>query len=284
MLNAEWSLVFFTTISQLAVGIMIAVLLFVFAKKQSGYAKLNQTTLYFAGGFMLVALVLSFLHLNNPVNAVYALNNLKTSWLSREILFVSLFLFCLVVVNLILYFKRPARKYYRSFILVTTIVGVIMVYAMSKLYIIPTVPVWNSISTMIEFYSTALLIGSAFVLGLSYHYKVKSRNETHPGNNARKLSLLALAAIVIIIISELFLDHTVAEGSVAFEPQPFGTFFIVTRWVTLLLGAISLFYVMVKENRLINIKLAFYLPFVFFFISELIARTAFYASFYRIGL
>jgi len=284
MLNTEWSLVFFTTISQLAVGIMIAVLPFVFAKKLNEYAKLNQTTLYFAAGLMLIALILSFLHLNNPVNAVYALSNLETSWLSREIFFVSLFLFCLVLVNLILYFKNPDVNYYRVFILITTIVGVIMVYSMSKLYIIPTVPPWNSVSTIIEFYSTALLIGSAFVLGLSFHFGMRIKNENHPGNKTKILSLITLIAIAIIVINELFLGHTAAEGNVAFEPQPPDTFFMLTRWLTLLLGAISLLYVIVKKGRLTNMKLVYYLPFAFFLISELIARAAFYASFYRIGL
>jgi len=284
MLNTEWSLVFFTTISQLAVGIMIAVLPFVFAKKLNQYAKLNQTTLYCAAGLMLIALILSFLHLNNPVNAIYALSNLETSWLSREIFFVSLFLFSLVLVNLILYFKNPDVNYYRAFILITTIVGVIMVYSMSKLYVIPTVPPWNSVSTIIEFYSTALLIGSAFVLGLSFHYGMRVKNEIHPGNKNNIISLITLIAIAMIIINELFLGHTATEGNVAFEPQPLDTSIMVTRWLTLLLGAISLLYVIVKKGRLTNMRLAFYLPFAFFLISELIARAAFYASFYRIGL
>lgn len=284
MLNTEWSLVFFTTISQLAVGIMIAVLPFVFTKKLKGYAKLNQTNLYFAAGLMLIALILSFLHLNNPVNAVYALSNLETSWLSREIFFVSLFLFLLVLVNLILYFKTPEVKYYRAFILITTIVGVIMVYAMSKLYIIPTVPPWNSISTMIEFYATALLIGSAFVLGFSYKHASKTENNVRPGNKAKILAFISLVAIAIIVISELFLDHTIAEGNIAFEPETFNTSFLLTRWITLLLGAISLLYIIYRKGGLTNMKLALYLPFAFFLISELIARAAFYASFYRIGL
>jgi len=284
MINTEWSLVFFTTISQLAVGIMIAVLLFVFAKKQNSYAKLSQTTLYFAAGLMFVALILSFLHLNNPVNAVYALSNLETSWLSREIFFVSLFLFCLVLVNLILYFKNPDIKYYRAFILVTTIVGIIMVYTMSKLYIIPTVPAWNSVSTIIGFYSTALLVGAAFVLGLSYHYPIKKKNMIRPGNKTRILAFITLMAIAIIVINALFLNPPVPEGNIAFEPQPLDTSFILTRWLTILLGAVSLLYIVFRKGGVTNIKLALYLPFAFFLISELIARAVFYASFYRIGL
>jgi anaerobic dimethyl sulfoxide reductase subunit C (anchor subunit) len=283
MFHTEWSLVFFTTISQLAVGIMLALLLFVFAKKQNNYHKLNHSALAFAAGLMLIALVLSFLHLNNPINSVYALSNLKTSWLSREILFVSVFLFCLVVVNLILYFKNPGIKYYRIFIGVTTLMGLILVYTMSKLYIIPTVPPWNSVSTMIEFYSTALLIGSAFILGLSIQYG-KNKGKVHIGKKTRVLSSIVLIAILIIFINELLFSTTVAEGNVAFKPQPLNKTFMLTRWITLVLGAASIIYIIYRKDRLTKMNLAFFLPFVFFLISELIARAAFYASYYRIGL
>src|SRR6056297_225195 len=131
----EWSLVFFTTISQIAAGIMIAILPFVFAKTQKAYPKLIQTAFYSAAGLMFIALILSFLHLNNPLHSVYALSNLGTSWLSREILFVSLFLFCLVFISLIPFVKKPKTGYYKTFILITTLVGIVLIYSMAMLYI-----------------------------------------------------------------------------------------------------------------------------------------------------
>jgi anaerobic dimethyl sulfoxide reductase subunit C (anchor subunit) len=282
MLHTEWSLVFFTTISQLAAGIMIAVLPFVFAKNQKGYALLNHTALYFAAGLMLVALILSFFHLNNPVNAIYALKNLESSWLSREILFVSLFLFCLVLVILIRFFKNPEIKYYRTFILVTTIMGIILIYTMARLYMIPTVPAWTSVSTMIAFYSTALLIGSAFMLGLTYHQWIKKK--IRPGNKTNVLVSITLITMAVILINVLFFNQDVTEENVAFEPQPINESFMFIRWLTMLLGALSVFYITYKKDRLRSLSLVFYLPFALFLISELLARAAFYASFYRIGL
>src|SRR6056297_79977 len=284
MHSSEWSLVFFTTISQLAAGMIIAVLPFVFSKKHKEYAKMNQTALYSATGLMLIALVLSFLHLNNPVNSVYALSNLKTSWLSREILFVSLFLFFLVIANFIIYFKNPQVKYYKTLILVTASVGVVLVYTMSKLYIIPTVPPWNSISTMIEFYSTALLIGSAFVLGLSIQYETKNKEKIQLSTKAKTLAFMAIITILIIVVNELFLIHNVAEGNVAFKPLPLNGSFMLTRWLTILLGAVALIYIYFKKNSSKKMSLAYYLPFTLFLISELIARVDFYTSFYNIGL
>ena len=287
MLHTEWSLVFFTTIAQWATGIMIAVLPFVFAKNSNGCTKLNRTALYFAAGLMVVALALSFLHLNNPLHSVYALSNLETSWLSREILFVSLFLFALVLVNFILYFKKPAVKYYRAFIPGTAIVGVIMVYTMSKLYMIPTVPPWNSPSTLVEFYSTALLIGSAFVLGLSlhpFHKAAKTTQKVGQGSKTNVLVFITFLAVGFLLINVLFLNHPTTEANVGFESEPVHPSFLVIRWGTILLGSVSVIFIIYKKHRLKNMSLVFYLPFVFFLISELIARAAFYASFYRIGV
>jgi anaerobic dimethyl sulfoxide reductase subunit C (anchor subunit) len=233
---------------------------------------------------MMVALILSFFHLNNPINAVNALNNLKTSWLSREILFVSLFLFCLVLLNGILYFKNPGIQSYRTYILVTTLMGIILVYTMSRLYMIPTVPAWSGVSTLIEFYSTALLIGSAFVLGIDLYQGTKSRGEQGPGNKTRILASISLVAVALIFVNGLFFSQNVAEGNIAFKPDPLHPSLGLIRWITIGLGTASIIYILYKKDRTTRQSLAFYLPFAFFLISELVARAAFYASFYNIGL
>ena len=284
MLHTEWSLVFFTTISQFAAGIMIAVLPFVFAKNRNSHSRLKNTAFYVAAALMMVALVLSFFHLNNPINAVNALNNLKSSWLSREILFVSLFLFCLVLLNGILYFKNPGIQSYRTYILVTTLMGIVLVYTMARLYMIPTVPAWSGVSTLIEFYATALLIGSAFVLGLYHHQGMKTKKKNGPGNKTRVLASITLLAVVLIFINGLFFSQDVVEGNIAFKPEPLHPFFAFIRWITIGLGAASILYILYKKERITNMRLAFYLPFAFFLISELAERAAFYASFYNIGL
>lgn len=280
----EWSLVFFTTISQIAVGIMIAVLPFAFSKNSKVNTKLKQTALYSAAGLMFIALVLSFLHLNNPLHSVYALSNLGTSWLSREILFVSLFLFCLVLVSLIPFVKKPKPLYYRTFILITTIVGLILIYSMAMLYIIPTVPAWNSLSTMIAFYATALLLGSAFVLGLAFQFGTNGGKHSRPFQKNRILVFLIQLAVAIILINTFFFGPALPEGNVGFEPEPLGATVGIARWTSMLIGAGILVYLNYKKDSLKHGGMLYYLPFVFFLISELIARSAFYASFYNIGL
>jgi len=283
MLNSEWSLVLFTLFSQTAAGIMIAVLPFLFLNKNIRTGLIAKA-LYFATGLMAAALVLSFFHLNNPANALYALSNLKTSWLSREIFMVSLFLFVLVMLNFIFHFRKPTSKFYRAFVLAAAAIGAGMIYAMSKLYIIPTVPPWNSASTLIEFYSSALLLGSAFVLTLFFHYEIKTGNSMRSDSRVKALLGLTVVVIIIIIANIFFIKpDTIAENA-AFKPKAFDEYLILFRWFSLFFGAVLFSFMVYPKNRLKKMPFVIYLPFVFFLISEIIARAAFYAVFYRTGL
>jgi len=283
MHSTEWSLVFFTTISQLATGIMIAILPFVFSGNQKAYAKLNQSALYFSTALMLMALVLSFLHLNNPLHSIYALSNLGTSWLSMEIFFVSLFLFGLVFISILPLVKTPKPKHYRIFIIGTTVVGIIMVYSMSMLYMIPTVPIWNSICTPISFFATALLLGSAFVFSLSLQQELKTR-ESLSGNQVKIPPSITFIAIAIIAANTVLFNPSIPEGNIAFEPQVANTTLLMLRWLTMLLAVLSLLLIIYKKEKLKQVNVIYYQPFIFFLISELIARAAFYESFYNIGM
>lgn len=283
MLNNEWSLVLFTLFSQTAAGIMIAVLPFLFLNKNIRTGLIGKS-LYFATGLMAAALVLSFFHLNNPANALYALSNLKTSWLSREIFMVSLFLFVLVMLNFIFHFRKPTPKFYRAFVLAAAAIGAGLVYAMSKLYIIPTVPPWNSASTLIEFYSSALLLGSAFVLTLFFHYEIKAGNNTRSDSKIKALIGLTVVVILMILVNAFFIKPDIIAETAAFEPKPFDEYLMLLRWFSLFFGAVLFSFMVYPKNRLKKMRFIIYLPFVFFLISEIIARAAFYAAFYRIGL
>ncbi|MFW9273472.1 DmsC/YnfH family molybdoenzyme membrane anchor subunit, partial [Glaesserella parasuis] len=49
---------------------------------------------------------------------------------------------------------------------VVAISGLIFIGAMAKLYLIPTVPTWNSVYTPVLFFLTVILAGSALAVGL----------------------------------------------------------------------------------------------------------------------
>ena len=91
----EGSLVAFTLLTQAAAGTCAFLLAFEWRAERAGAGASVESAALPILSFALVAALLglaaSFLHLGNPRNAVRALGNLGSSWLSREILLAALF-------------------------------------------------------------------------------------------------------------------------------------------------------------------------------------------------
>ena len=95
MNTTELALVIFTIFAQMSVGAFLVLGgVHFFATRYAGIEeadKLSTYALLAIGPIMVAGLIVSFLHLGNPINAPRAIMNLGTSWLSREILFGVLF-------------------------------------------------------------------------------------------------------------------------------------------------------------------------------------------------
>jgi anaerobic dimethyl sulfoxide reductase subunit C (anchor subunit) len=162
----EWQLVFFTILTQMAVG----------AFTLWGLAALWITRPNsFSEGpypFLLMAMVLILLvsgtisaglHLGRPLHAFFAISNLKHSWLSREALLGSSF----GLVVLILIVRRWLELSFSILdillILAGIILGLCLVYSISRLYMLRTVPAWNNLGTPAAFFTTTFLLGTIAV-------------------------------------------------------------------------------------------------------------------------
>ncbi len=87
-LVSEWSLLVFTFVEALLVGVMFARLPFLAAVDSPGRVLVPLPAVVAAG---LIVLLLSALHLGRPGRAWRAIINVRGSWLSREVVFYSLF-------------------------------------------------------------------------------------------------------------------------------------------------------------------------------------------------
>src|SRR5512140_1401715 len=91
----EWALIAFTILAQMSVGSFLVLgVVHYFASHKSGMENADQLSdraLIAIGPVMVLALIVSLVHLGNPLNAYRAVTNLATSWLSREIFFGVLF-------------------------------------------------------------------------------------------------------------------------------------------------------------------------------------------------
>jgi DMSO reductase anchor subunit len=154
----NWSLVCFTLLIQSAIGLVwVSVIGHWF-----GGGKLAD----FSIRSMIVALALiglglsaALAHLAKPRLAPHALRNLTASWLSREILLVQAFGGVVV-----LFIFLSLLDVSSGLVIPETaacLLGGAALIAMIRVYLIKTVPAWNSPATPLEFTGSAMLLGSA---------------------------------------------------------------------------------------------------------------------------
>ncbi|TVQ17266.1 MAG: hypothetical protein EA361_02640 [Bacteroidetes bacterium] len=290
MYSAEWSLIFFTLLSQFSAGLLMSVFVFrVFLSADSFINKEKLTLLCIATAFiaMLLALGLSFLHLNAPLSSVYAMSNLRESWLSREILMASLFALLLFLQVVASSFKLFSPRIQNILMALGVMAGLYFIYSMGRLYMIPTVPAWNNPGTMVAFYATAFLTGPAGFLLV--HEELSRKNDIlkKPSVNMIPLGGMIFAGMLMVAAAALFSNpETTALANIGFEAQPTSRFLMIGRWLLLVVG-VAVFmgsFVSIKkpESTLATPKL--YWGFGLLVVSEVIARFDFYNSYFRIGL
>jgi len=201
----DWPLIVFTVLVQTAVGSFIFLFgLLVINGRHLG--EFGSTWLFPwlfrpALGLLLLmgfCLLISLFHLGQPASAYLAVVNLKTSWLSREILAACLFFAGLLLLTVSIFFGWPLT----ILLLISCLdmlVGLALIFIMSKIYRLPAVPAWNSFRTPLSFYLTALLTGAGFspLTGLAIF-------EAWPDSRLQLTVILQLTLFISLIYLILF--------------------------------------------------------------------------------
>ncbi|MFO8020978.1 MAG: DmsC/YnfH family molybdoenzyme membrane anchor subunit [Perlabentimonas sp.] len=283
MSSSDWSLVFFTFIGQFSVGVALTLLMITFLKfkfNTNPWHKISKIALFVATVSIGVALLISFLHLSAPLSSIFALSNLKSSWLSREILMVSVYGATILATTAYWIWQKGNGKLFGIFLSISTIFGIMMVFTMGKLYMLPTVPAWNTPITLISFYVNTVILGTSFMLLIAeYHLK----NETPV-----KLEKVLLFLIIIACGIKL------ATNAISWGAQPNDSIGFYNKQVPSLLRALSWFWVLglgllirkifpQPHDKPVGIRI-YAIAFVFFVIAEFAARVIFYWSYFRVGV
>jgi anaerobic dimethyl sulfoxide reductase subunit C (anchor subunit) len=198
------SLVAFTLLSQMAVGAlwMLGVLRF-WVTRQAGLAAaeaLITAPLLVAGLLMLLALAASFFHLGSPGRAWRAVANVRSSWLSREILFALLFAGATIILGAMKWFDWGSAALRSAMGGLAALLGLLLLLSMAKAYRLRTVPAWDTWATPATFLMAALLLGglgAGAMLGLvpgARHEMVRAVQQW-----------IALGAIVLLCMELLVL-------------------------------------------------------------------------------
>jgi anaerobic dimethyl sulfoxide reductase subunit C (anchor subunit) len=306
MNTSEFALIVFTIAAQMSVGAFIVLGgVHFFAARSAGVQEadtLSDRALLAIGPVMVFGLIVSILHLGNPLNAPRAILNLGTSWLSREILFGLLFAAFGFLFALMQWRKLGSPGLRNIIALVAAVFGIGLVLSMAMVYYtLPSVPAWNNWATIVSFFATTILLGAlaisvAYVGSYAYlHARKGEESEQQRHILAVTLRWMALVALVMLgiqfIILPIYMGYLAsagptAERSAAILVDEHGWLFAL-RLILLFLGAgvFSLFiYRFARSAR--NVRLLSTLAFAAFALvlaGELIGRYLFYASYARIG-
>jgi anaerobic dimethyl sulfoxide reductase subunit B len=142
----ELPLVAFTLFIQLAAGMAVGSLLL---------PSIPMSVLLSIGLLLGIGGLISFLHLGRKRNAWRAILHINKSWLSREVLMASLFgLAWVTAVGVQWYWKASPGVWPMA------LLGLGLVYSMSRVYLLRAVAAWNSWRTPTSFFLSAVVLGA----------------------------------------------------------------------------------------------------------------------------
>lgn len=192
----EWPLVLFTVLGQCVVGAVIVMgLAWNCASNNSELQQKIVRSMFFIWVLMGVAFLASVMHLGSPLRAFNSLNRVGQSALSNEIASGSVFFAVGGFWWLIAVLKKMPAAIGRVWLAATMVLGLVFVWAMTRVYQIDTVPTWHNGYTTLSFFITIVLGGPLLgtlllrAVGYSFH-----------GTKLATLSVLALFVAIAVIV------------------------------------------------------------------------------------
>lgn len=218
----ELPLILFTTFIQMSIGCVLFTVIY-FLRQPNADIRLPMWLGLMTG---IIGGVASICHLGNPWHVLNTINNVVSSWMSREVIFVGAYI-GLVVLNVL--YHIFFQKFNRTLLSLTAFLGAATIFVMSNIYINSLFTLWTGIVTYSLFISTALLAGG--LLG----YAVL--------NNAHKqFGIFALIGFVLNVIVFIYLqNHLNDNATLAMTAKYVDNHFVtILNWAKLALLVVGL--------------------------------------------
>ena len=155
----HFSLVLMTVLTQLSIAGFVTTWLLSLA----GGSEALESAALVSLALGLASFVASPLHLGRPALAPLAIRNVRTSWLSREILGLSTFGVAASASAALLLAGSPWASMMGA---AASGTGLFAMYATSRIYLVPGRPSWNSPLTVADFFLTGTTLGPLLVATL----------------------------------------------------------------------------------------------------------------------
>ena len=305
----ELPLVIFTIIAQMSVGSFVVLgLIHLFGARAGRGAidKVSDPALYAIGPILVLGLLASMTHLGTPIRAINALRHLDSSWLSREILFGLLFAAVGGAFAFSQWFKWLTPRLRQVLAGLAALVGLALIWSMTMVYLLPTVPAWDSWATPVRFFATTFLLGSLAVgAALVVTADVRRRRGAAVDEVSERVIMSSLRGIAIgaitmlgveFVVLPLYLGKLATAGSAATTASSgvlVNTYggYAVAQLVLVFLGVALLGVFLSRLAKRFSsaayvqlIAIAPVAAFVLVSAGEIIGRMLFYASYARVGL
>ena len=303
---SELPLVIFTIIAQMSVGSFVVLgLIHLFGARtdRDVIDKVSDPALYAIGPILVLGLLASMTHLGTPIRAINALRHLDSSWLSREIFFGLLFAAIGGAFAFTQWFKWLTPRLRQALAGLAALVGLALIWSMTMVYMLPTVPAWDSWATPTRFFATTFLLGSLAVgAALVVTADVRRRRGAAADEVSERVIMSSLRGIAIgaiamlgveFVVLPLYLGKLATDGSAATTASA-GTLvttyggYAVVQLVLVFLGVALLGVFLSRLAKRFStarmLALAPVAAFVLVFAGEIIGRMLFYASYARVGL
>lgn len=276
----NWSLVCFTLLTQSAIGL---VWVRVIGRWFSGGTRAD----YFVWPMSIVliltglGLYAALVHLAKPRLAANALRNLAASWLSREVLLVQAF--AGAVALLILISLLDASSGLVILEAAACLLGGAALFAMTRVYLLKTVPVWNSSATLLEFAGSAMLLGGALGAVLAA-FEATDQPGWRPELIAAGIAILLGLILKLTAIPPALAAEQAARAQTWYEPTvaPLSTGRVLTVRIGLNLAGLIL--ILVTMSVYGPTWLWACLCLACLGTGEVVGRQRFYKAYRRLGL
>jgi len=152
------------------------------------------------------------------------------------------------------------------------LVGVVLLFVMSKVYMLRTVAAWNRLTTPLDFVIAALLLGLSAYISI----KVSILPAFIPSINPDVLILAITSVIAVGIRLTTILFISLQKSGSTPRKQP--------RWIIMQTMHLSGGLIFLITAVLLHLPLAVYAAVILIAISEIMGRIEFYNSYRTVGI
>lgn len=275
----DYPLIIFTLCQQFAIGTFLLTGLILLKQRFASIDGLVVSRRFFwIISLMVIGLLASTFHLGQPLRGMNAFNRLGSAWLSNEVFITGLFIMSGGIFWLLAMNQPDAINRRRLFLFITILLGLGLLAAMSKLYMMDTVPSWNNCYTPLSFTASTILGGALFS-----HLMITGRQfSACTRSMLNGIGITALVcAIIIALLQSLHLSGVNSSITTAIEQVNTYHTYLFAR-ILLEFLAFIIWIIMILKSKYCGVSTLMILALVI--VAESLGRGMFYASHMTVGL